>query len=63
MHGQATAGIAILLLLLLQAASLELKKILQDESVCFYVSPFLRSRQTFQQLKQAFRDDQVRAKS
>ena len=38
---------------------MELKQLVQEESVCFYVSPFRRSRQTYEQLRQSFNDEQV----
>jgi broad specificity phosphatase PhoE len=36
-----------------------LKQLIQEQSVCFYVSPFARSRQTYQQIRQSFNDEQV----
>ena len=43
-----------------QAAGIELKKLVGEESVTFYVSPFTRSRQTYEQIQQFFPDEQVR---
>ena len=43
-----------------QAAGIELKKLVGDESVTFYVSPFTRSRQTYELIQQAFPEEQVR---
>ena len=41
-------------------AGSSLKQLLQEESVCFYVSSFVRSRQTFEQIRESFNDEQVR---
>ena len=38
---------------------MELKHLVQEESVCFYVSTFQRSRQTFDHIRQSFHDEQV----
>jgi len=43
-----------------QATGVELKKLLAEESVCFYVSPFVRSKQTFDRIRKAFHDEQVK---
>lgn len=45
--------------LCLKGAGVELKKLLAEETVCFYVSPFLRSKQTFDRIRKAFHDEQV----
>ena len=37
----------------------QLKEMIAHESVTFYVSPFLRSRQTYDQLRMCFHDEQV----
>lgn len=42
-----------------QATGQELKELIGQESVTFYVSPFLRSRQTYEQLRMSFHDEQV----
>lgn len=47
------------MLLLIQATGQELKELIGSESVAFYVSPFLRSRQTYDQLRMCFHDEQV----
>lgn len=43
----------------MQAAGHELKRLIGQESVTFYVSPFLRSRQTYEHLRMCFHDEQV----
>ena len=43
-----------------QAAGVKLKELVCEESVAFYVSPFVRSKQTYDQLRQCFHDEQVR---
>lgn len=42
-----------------QAAGQQLKEMINHETVVFYVSPFLRSRQTYDQLRMCFHDEQV----
>ena len=44
---------------IIQAAGQQLKELIDHETVTFYVSPFLRSRQTYQQLRMCFHDEQV----
>ena len=44
---------------MLQAAGRQLKELVHEESVTFYVSPFVRSKQTFDQLRKLFHDEQV----
>jgi broad specificity phosphatase PhoE len=41
------------------AAGQQLKEMVAHESVTFYVSPFLRSKQTYDQLRMCFHDEQV----
>ena len=41
------------------AAGVELRRMIGDETVCFYVSPYQRARQTFQGIRRAFADEQV----
>ena len=43
----------------MQAAGVALKEVIGNETVTFYVSPFLRSAQTYQQIRLAFTDEQV----
>lgn len=45
--------------LLIQAAGVELKELVHEESVTFYVSPFTRSKQTYDHIRKAFHDEQV----
>ena len=47
--------------LLLQEAGRILKELLGSESLGFYVSPFVRSKQTYEEIRTAFTDDQVNA--
>jgi len=44
-------------------AGLELKRLLRDETIMFYVSPFVRSQQTFHHLAAPFSKDQYRMKT
>lgn len=41
------------------AAGVQLKDVIGQETVTFYVSPFLRSAQTYQEIRLAFTDEQV----
>ena len=42
-----------------QKAGKKLQALVGNESVCFYVSPFLRSRETQKYLREGFHDEQV----
>lgn len=43
----------------LQAAGVKLKELIGDETVSFYVSPFVRSKETYTCIKEHFSEDQV----
>lgn len=43
----------------LQAAGVRLKELIGDETVSFYVSPFVRSKETYTCIKEHFSEDQV----
>lgn len=43
----------------LQAAGVRLKELIGDETVSFYVSPFVRSKETYTSIKEHFSEDQV----
>lgn len=45
--------------IIFQKAGEDLKEMLGNEMVTFYVSPFLRSRLTYKYIRQAFLDEQV----
>ena len=47
------------LCIVFQKAGEDLKEMLGNEMVTFYVSPFLRSRSTYKYIRQAFLDEQV----
>lgn len=42
-----------------QAAGKRLKELIADRTVGFYISPFVRSRQTFEGIREAFSNEQV----
>ena len=42
-----------------QEAGRSLKDLIGDESVSFYVSPFIRSQQTYEAIRKSFSDNQV----
>ena len=44
-----------------QDAGVKLKELIGNESVTFYVSPFVRSKQTYKGIRDHFTDEQVRA--
>ena len=46
-----------------QRAGQRIKDIIANESIACYISPFTRSKQTFDAVKLAFRNDQVHAKT
>ena len=46
----------------LQAAGIKLKELIGSETVTFYVSPFVRSKMTYEQIRLSFHDEQVQDK-
>lgn len=44
---------------MLQAAGVRLKELIGDETVSFYVSPFVRSKETYTCIREHFSEDQV----
>ena len=43
----------------LQEAGIKLKELVGSETVTFYVSPFVRSKMTYEQIRRSFHDEQV----
>ena len=43
----------------IKEAGVKLKELIGDESVTFYVSPFVRSKQTYKCIREHFTDEQV----
>lgn len=52
-------GMSGVFVIFLQDAGVKLKEMIGEESVTFYVSPFVRSRQTYSCIRKCFTDDQV----